>query len=104
MFEDKKIKINPIVIAIGTILITWLGALTTNFGNARLIGPHSDFGAAGATFDIGVLLLPVFFKDLRKDVWSKKGLISLILATVVNLPVAVICFHNYVYFNFGRFN
>lgn len=92
--KDNKIKINPLHVAIGSIIITWLPAIWSYFGRTKVSGPYSSYGAMGVVLIAEILILPLFFKNYRNDVWTKKGIITLVISFFINLPVAVICIIN----------
>lgn len=94
IMKDNKIKINPLHVAIGSIIITWLPAIWSDFGRTKVSGPYSSYGAMGVVLIAEILILPLFFKNYRNDVWTKKGIITLVISFFINLPVAVICIIN----------
>lgn len=90
---DKFNKINPVHVLIISVIFSLIGSIITDFGRANVY--NQDSGVGGTIFVVGVLILPVFFKEQRKYAWSRKGIIILITALVINLPFAIISIMNH---------
>lgn len=92
--DNFNYKINPVALAVGATFLTLFIAILTDFGN-RDYGTHGRTGNLSGTFIIIMfLVLPIFFKGYREYIWTKKGLIILFAALVVNLPIDIICLMN----------
>lgn len=90
---DKFNKIKPAQILIISVIISLIGSIITDFGRANVY--NQDSGVGGTIFVVSVLVLPVFFKKQRKYAWSRKGLLTLIIALVINLPFAIVSIMNH---------
>ena len=90
---DKFNRINPVQILTISVIISLIGSIITDFGRANIY--NQDSGVGGTIFVVGVLILPVFIKEQRKYTWSRKGLLTLITALVINLPFAIISLVNH---------
>lgn len=90
---DKFNKIKPAQILIISVIISLIGSIITDFGRANVY--NQDSGVGGTIFVVSVLVLPVFFKEQRKYAWSRKGLLTLIIALVINLPFAIVSIMNH---------
>lgn len=78
-------------IAIGSTILTLISSIFSDFGN---IYYRNHFGLgelSGSFFIVVFLLLPVFFSGYREYIWTKKGLITLLIALVINLPIGIYC-------------
>lgn len=101
--KEFDYNINPIKIAIASIILTLISAIFSNFGKMDY---GTEFGRgvmSGSFFVIGFLILPMFVKGYRKYLWTKKSLIILFIALVINLPIGIFCLinqHNVVGYGF----
>lgn len=68
-----------------------LGTAVTNFGKNYW---HTAAGESGVILIIFFLILSIFSKELRKTFWTKKGLLIILIAMVINLPFAIISLYN----------
>ncbi len=96
--DDYKMKknnvnynINPILIAVGSVILTLINALFTNFGTVYHRNQFGRGQMSGSFLIIIFLLLPAFFEGYRKNLWSKKSLIILLFALIINLSLGVYC-------------
>ena len=93
--DNFNYKINPVAVAVGATFLTLFISILTDFGN-RDYSSHGRTGNLSGTFIIIMfLVLPIFFKGYREYIWTKKGLIILFVALVINLPIDVICLINH---------
>ena len=90
---DKFNKIKPAQILIISVIISLIGSIITDFGRSNVY--NQDSGVGGTIFVVSVLVLPVFLKEQRKYAWSRKGLLTLIIALVINLPFAIVSLVNH---------
>ncbi len=81
-------RLKPISISIIATIVTIVDALITNFGTIRVYRT-SNFG--GTIILIMFSLLPLFFEGYREHIWTKKGIITLLIALAINLPIGIYC-------------
>lgn len=88
-YKDKDL---PIILLFFSVFSSVLGTAVTDFGkNYR----HTAAGESGVILIIFFsLILPIFSKGLRKTFWTKKGLLIMLVAIVINLPFAIISIKN----------
>lgn len=96
MKNDKEFNynINPIIIAVASIILTLLCAIFSGFGKMDYGTGFGRGVMSGSVFVIGFLVLPIFFKGYRKYLWRKKSLIILFIALAINLPIGIYCLIN----------
>lgn len=93
--NDFNYNIKPFHMAIVATLATLLTAITSDFGRQDFSYEHGTFPIVGTMLIIIFLLLPIFFKGYRKYIWTKKGLITLFIALIINLPIGIYCTVNH---------
>lgn len=88
-YKDKDL---PIILLFFSIFTSVLGTAVTDFGkNYR----HTAAGESGLILIVFFsLILPIFSKGLRKIFWTKKGILIMLVAIVINLPFAIISLYN----------
>lgn len=88
-YKDKDL---PIILLFFSIFTSVLGTAVTDFGkNYR----HTAAGESGVILIVFFyLILPIFSKGLRKTFWTKKGILIMLVAIVINLPFAIISLYN----------
>ncbi len=70
--DDKRIKIQPLQVAIGSIIVTLVTSISSDFGNADIRYRHGDSPICGTFLIFAILIIPAFVKEYRKEVWTKK--------------------------------
>lgn len=95
MDKEFNYNIKPIYIAIGATLATAFTTITSDFGRKDLYYQHGNFPIIGTFIIVMFLVLPIFFKGYREYIWTKKGLITLLVALAINLPIGVYCIINH---------
>lgn len=77
-------NVSPALIAIASTFLTLFNAICSNFGNVYYRNQFGRGEMSGTVFIIIFLVLPIFFKGYREYVWTKKGLITLLAALIIN--------------------
>lgn len=88
----KKDEMTPEFVIIFSIFASVTGLICSDFGRG-FVG-YSGAGETGLFIVIIALISPIFIKKFRKTLWSKKGLLLLSLALLINLPLAIISLKN----------
>ena len=88
-YKDKDL---PIFLLFFSTFTSVLGTVVTNFGKNFW---HTAAGDSGVILIVFFsLILPIFSKGLRKIFWTKKGILIMLVAIVINLPFAIISLYN----------
>lgn len=94
MNNNFNYKVNPIFIALAATFVTIFTSICSDFGNVDVRNSFGDGEISGTFIIIAFLILPLFFKGYREYIWTKKGLVILFIALVINLPIAIYCIIN----------
>ncbi len=89
--KEFNYNVSPNAIAVVSTILTLINAIFSNFG--RIYFPN-HFGRGelnGSVIIVMFLVLPIFFKGYREYIWTKKGLITLLIALAINLPIGIYC-------------
>lgn len=86
---QRNNELNPASVAVLSTTITLITSLFYNFGRVESRNGIFRGESTGTIILIFVLLIPIFFKSYRKELWSKRGLIILHVALAINLPIAI---------------
>lgn len=93
MKKDKKSNydVQPLSVAIGSTILTLINSIFSDFGNIYYRNKFGRGEMIGTFIVVTFLLLPLFLKEYREYIWTKKGLITLFIALAINLPIGVYC-------------
>lgn len=91
MKDNFNYNISPTLIAVVSTFLTLFNAICSNFGNLDLPTGFGRGELSGTVLIIIFLVLPAFFKGYRKYIWTKKGLIILFIALIINFPIGIYC-------------
>ena len=95
--EEDDTGLTPERIAVGGVAYTVILSLRTAFGNFTDFPKNSFYFCPeeiGILIIIEFMILPLFFKKLRKKFWSKKGIIIMLGGILVSIPLVVRCLIN----------
>lgn len=98
--KNFNYNVQPIKIAIGSTILTLICSIFSDFGDIYYRNHFGRGELSGSFLIIIFLVLPIFYKNYRKHIWTKKGLITLFIALTINLIIGIYCTANR-FNNFG---
>lgn len=78
--------------SLGVTIVSYIAAFRSDFG-LNYNDMRTDSGELGACLIIIILALSIMVKDFRKYL-TKKTVLLLIVALLINLPIAIVCIIN----------
>lgn len=83
---------NPIFVLVLSLAESIGGSLASEFGTRS---GSTKAGTGGLVITIvGFLIVPIFVKKQRKMFWTKRSILIMLVAIVINLPFAIISLYN----------
>lgn len=96
----KNSKYMPIQICIISLAVVIFQVVFQKFGTFPNYsgGSHRNMETLGIFLPLLALIIPLFIKDYRKNLWNKKSIILLVFVLIINIILVLIIYVNKEYY------